>query len=62
MVLLPQDPTVCQTLNRAIPHPPFQNHHWPVLEKKKTPRPLFIDIPPLSTRHETLVRETGLYS
>ena len=25
MVLLPQDPTVCQTLNRTPPPPPFQD-------------------------------------
>ena len=31
VVLLPQDPTVCQTLNHAITPPPFQNHHWLVL-------------------------------
>ena len=27
-----------------------------------TQRPLFVDIPPMSTRHETFVRATGLYS
>jgi hypothetical protein len=31
--LLPQDPTVCQTLNHAITPPPFQNHHWLVLRQ-----------------------------
>lgn len=60
MVLLPQDPTVCQTLNHPAPHPPFQNHHWSVLDTKRTTRPLFVDIPPMSTRRRTIACATGL--
>ena len=39
MVLLPQDPTVCQTLNRTPPPPPFQDtlKRGSVLGKDKKP-------------------------
>jgi len=63
MVLLSQDPTVCQTLNHPHPRPTVPEPPGFVLEKKRRKKqPLFVDIPPMSTRHETSVRATGLYS
>jgi hypothetical protein len=64
-VLLPQDPTVCQTRNH--PDPPPHRSKTPskrtsVLGVEKTTRPLFVDIPPMSTRRRTIVCATGLYS
>ena len=63
MVLLPQDPTVCQTLNR--PYPP--RHRSRTLSREppywvpgKNRRPLFVDIPPVSTRRRTIVCATGV--
>ena len=62
--LLPQDPTVCQTLNHRTPPAPFQEppKRRTVLSTGKTRQPLFVDIPPLSTRRRTSVCATGLYS
>ena len=62
-VLLPQDPTVCQTLNRAtpprtVPGPPSKRGS--VLGTGKNTRPLFVDIPPVSTRRRTIVCATGV--
>jgi hypothetical protein len=64
--LLPQDPTVCQTLNRTTPSrtgpgPPSQGKD-PYWAPKKTTRPLLADIPPMSTRRRTIVCATGFYS
>lgn len=64
-VLLPQDPTVCQTLPGNPGPTAFQNNN-PTKEKVRTHRParatrhLFVDIPPMSTRHGTFVHATGL--
>ena len=66
VVLLPQDPTVCQTLNRPLPsQAPFQDHHpqrgvYPYWVPGKNRRPLFADIPPVSTRRRTSVCATGV--
>ena len=68
-VLLPQDPTVCQTLNRItlIPHRSRrtgdpEGQPVTVLGEEKNTRPLFADIPPVSTRRRTNVCATGIYS
>ena len=63
--LLPQDPTVCQTLNHpshtsTLPGTPTKE--GTVLSTGKDRQPLFADIPPLSTRRRTCVCATGLYS
>ena len=65
MVLLPQDPTVCQTLNR--PYPPRHRSRTTTPKGKdpywvpgKNRRPLFVDIPPVSTRRRTYVCATGV--
>ena len=67
MVLLSQDPTVCQTLptrnlHRSVPGTPtpqrrnvFRTNH-----RQKPDRHLFVDIPPMSTRRRTIVCATGL--
>lgn len=61
MVLLSQDPTVCQTQNRLRPAPAVPGHsRASVLGKDKTMRPLFADIPPVSTRRRTSVCATGV--
>jgi hypothetical protein len=62
--LLPQDPTVCQTLNRPHPPAPFQDtlKRVSVLGQGKTGRPLFADIPPVSTRRRTIACAAGIYS
>ena len=62
-VLLPQDPTVCQTLNRptpprTVPGPPQERIR--TRHTGKTTRPLFADIPPVSTRRRTYVCATGV--
>ena len=64
MALLPQDPTVCQTLNRTYP-PRHRSKTTsedmnPYLTPGKTQRPLFADIPPVSTRRRTSVCATGV--
>ena len=65
--LLPQDPTVCQTLNHPIP-PPHRSQtgirRQPVRtgHRRTTRQPLFVDIPPMSTRRRTNVCATGIYS
>ena len=60
--LLPQDPTVCQTLNHpshtsTLPGTPTKE--GTVLSTGKDRQPLFADIPPLSTRRRTIVCATG---
>ena len=60
--LLPQDPTVCQTLNHpshtsTLPGTPTKE--GTVLSTGKDRQPLFADIPPLSTRRRTSVCATG---
>lgn len=60
--LLPQDPTVCQTLNHpshtsTLPGTPTKE--GTVLSTRKDRQPLFADIPPLSTRRRTSVCATG---
>lgn len=60
-VLLSQDPTVCQTLNRTTQAPTVPGHSKAsVLGKDQTMRPLFADIPPVSTRRRTYVCATGV--
>jgi len=63
MVLLSQDPTVCQTLPTRTPTTAFQDplKRGSVLTTGEKPdRHLFIDIPPMSTRRRTIVCATGL--
>ena len=66
MVLLSQDPTVCQTLNRPFPrrtvpgHRPSKEETGSVLGAAENQRPLFVDIPPVSTRRRTSVCATGV--
>ena len=67
MVLLPQDPTVCQTLNRLLPRrtvpgppPPQKGASNPYWAPQNNTRPLFADIPPVSTRRRTSVCATGV--
>jgi hypothetical protein len=61
--LLPQDPTVCQTLPG---NPDHQRSTTPKRIRTNSPvratRHLFVDIPPLSTRRRTCVCATGIYS
>ena len=64
MVLLPQDPTVCQTLNRPYPTPHRSRTTtprgvYPYWVPGKNRRPLSADIPPVSTRRRTSVCATG---
>ena len=63
MVLLSQDPTVCQTLPTRTPTTAFQDplKRGSVLTTGEKPdRHLFIDIPPMSTRRRTCVCATGV--
>ena len=66
MVLLPQDPTVCQTLNRRTPRRTDpgrsgpEGKECPYWVPRKTQRPLFADIPPVSTRRRTIACATGV--
>ncbi|MET3812630.1 hypothetical protein ABIB14_003765, partial [Arthrobacter sp. UYEF3] len=59
MALLPQDPTVCQTLPGADIPAAFQNPlpegRNPYLLPARAARHLFVDIPPVSTRRRTNV-------
>jgi len=67
-VLLPQDPTVCQTLPNDSYQRTFQDAHppkgtkCPYLPPACAARHLFVDIPPVSTRRRTSVCATGIYS
>ena len=63
--LLPQDPTVCQTL----PTSPDHQRSTALPEGRtrtnttvRATRHLFVDIPPMSTRRRTNVCATGIYS
>ena len=63
VVLLSQDPTVCQTLNRRYPRrtvPGPLSREDPYWVPQETQRPLFVDIPPVSTRRRTNVCATGV--
>ena len=65
MVLLPQDPTVCQTPPGGSFRRAFQDRHPqggtdPYLLPACAARHLFVDIPPVSTRRRTIVCATGV--
>ena len=60
-ILLPQDPTVCQTITPGpYPRPAFQPPKGGVLTRPGNTRTnLFIDIPPMSTRRRTYAFAAG---
>jgi hypothetical protein len=66
--LLPQDPTVCQTLPSGTVPAAFQDtlshqgKKHPYSQPVRATRHLFVDIPPMSTRRRTIVCATGFYS
>ncbi len=71
-LLLPQDPTVCQTMKPPPPTTPFPNphppptpkgtgrKHRPVLNTTSTSSHQFVDIPPMSTHRRTNACAMGI--